>query len=350
MRREPFLSITNQVADRLRAEILRGRWTDTLPGKHQLAAELGVNNKTVESAIRQLEADELLIPQGAGRRRRINPEGGRSSRALRVAILTLDLVADRKIDYLVDLHHSLSEAGHTAFYARRSLTELRFDLVKIEQLVEQTKADAWVIVAGSREVLECQRQGLRLPGFGPDKVPACVEATRKLLELGHHRIVLLCRRIRRLPTPGLSERAFLAELQAGGVRVGDYNLPDWEESDCGFQKCLDALFRVTPPTALIIDEIPYFVAALQFMAFKGIRVPSDVSLICTDDDPAFDYCEPRIACMRWDPRPLVRRVLQWADNVSRGKQDLRQTVTPSTFVFGGTVANVPGKIVNPPDQ
>ena len=89
-----------------------------------------------------------------------------------------------------------------------------------------------------------------------------------------HRIVLLCRRVRRLPAPGLSERAFLAELEAGGIHPGEYNLPDWEENNAGFQKCLDALFRLTPPTALIVDETPYFVAALQFLTRRGIRVPA----------------------------------------------------------------------------
>jgi DNA-binding LacI/PurR family transcriptional regulator len=162
-----------------------------------------------------------------------------------------------------------------------------------------------------------------------------------LIDLGHHRIVLLCRRIRRLPAPGLSERAFLAELQAGGIRPGEYNLPDWEESNAGFQRCLEALFRITPPTAMIVDEVHYFVATLQFLQRTGLRVPGDVSLICTDDDPAFAACEPPISCITWDTRPLVRRVSNWASNVSRGKTDIRQTQTPATFIPGGTIARPP---------
>jgi DNA-binding transcriptional regulator YhcF (GntR family) len=346
-----FLTITDQVAEHLRAEILRGRWSGMLPGKHELAAELGLNNKTIEAALWQLEKDGLLIPQGTGRRRRINPKGGKSSRALRVAILALDLKADRKLDYMVDLHHSLSEAGHTVHYAARSLTDIRFDLKPLGRLVEETKTDAWLVLAGSREVLQWfagrpepafalfgQREGLRIAGFGPNKAPACADATRRLIELGHRRIVLLCRRIRRFPSPGLSERAFLDELSTAGIRTGDYNLPDWEEYNGGFQKCLNALFRVTPPTALIVDEAPWFVAALQCLAGHGIRVPYDVSLICTDNDAAFAGCAPPIACITWDTRPLVRRVVNWASNISRGKTDLRQTTTPATFIPGGSIA------------
>lgn len=61
-----FLSITEQVAVHLRGELLRGRWSGVMPGKHHLAEELGVNNKTVESALRQLEAEGLLVAQGGG--------------------------------------------------------------------------------------------------------------------------------------------------------------------------------------------------------------------------------------------------------------------------------------------
>ena len=218
--RAPFLSITDQAAEHLRAEILRGRWTGTLPGRHQLAAELSLNSKTVEAALRQLEADGLLVPQGAGRRRRINPKGGSATRALRIAILPFDLEADRKVDYMVDLHHSLLEAGHAVFYTPRSLTELHFDLGKIARLVEGTRADAWVVLAGSREVPQWfaarpepafaifgQREGLPIASFGPDKAPACAAATRRFIELGHQRIVLLCRRARRVPVPSLHRRA-----------------------------------------------------------------------------------------------------------------------------------------------
>lgn len=349
----PFLSITDQVANHLRAEILRGRWSDTLPGKHELAADLGVNNKTVEAALRLLEKDGLLILQGAGRRRLINSAGGKSSRALRVAVLAHDRDADRKLDYMVELQHALTDAGHAVFYASKSLAQLRFEVPRVARLVEQTKADAWVILAGSREILQWfadrplpafslfgQRQGLRLPSIGPNKSPALAEATRRLIELGHRRIVLLSRNVRHLQTAP-TERRFIEEMNAGGITPSDFHLPDWEESNAGFQQCLDALFRVTPPTALIVDEAAYFIAALQFLARRGLHVPGAVSVVSTDDDPAFDCCEPPISCIRWDTGPLVRRIVQWVAHISRGKTDLRQTLIPATFVTGSTIGTAP---------
>lgn len=346
-----FSTITDQVAGHLRSEILKGRWTGCIPGKHQLAADLGVNNKTVEAALRQLEKAGVLIAQGAGRKRLINPRLRIKSRALRVAIFLNEGVQDQKTEWHIELVHALTDAGHTVTFASKTLSDVRFDPASVREIVRQTKADAWIIYAGSREVLEWfagqpvpafalfgHRIGLRIPGVSPDKPPAVAQATRHLVELGHRRVVLLVRSIRRLPQPGLSETVFLDTLRTHGCRVGDYNLPDWQDTNEGFQQCLAQLFRVTPPTALIVDEAPYFVAAMQFLLSRGIRVPEDVSLVCTDSDPAFAHCSPPVTCITWDIRPVVRRIIQWVSNVSRGKPDFRQTLTPASLLKGGTVA------------
>jgi DNA-binding FadR family transcriptional regulator len=110
-----FISITDQVAGYLRSEILRGCWSGTLPGKHLLAAALGVNNKTIEAAMRQLEQSGLLLPQGAGRCRLINlPSGHRTpARTLRIALLVNDKSVDERDKFYLDYRHALEEAGHT---------------------------------------------------------------------------------------------------------------------------------------------------------------------------------------------------------------------------------------------
>jgi len=350
MKTPAFLSIADQAAGHLRAEILRGRWSGVIPGKHQLAAELGLNNKTVETALRQLEQTGILLPQGAGRRRLINPEGAKIPRALRVVLFLNEAVEDRKSEIYIELHHALSDAGHTVVHAEKSLTEIGFEVNRTARIAKQTGADAWIIFAGSRAVLEWfaaqpvpsfalfgHRIGIRIPAVSPDKPPVIAGATRHLMQLGHSRIVLLCRKIRRLPVPGLSEAVFLDTLRAGHCSVSGYNLPDWQETNEGFQACLAALFKVTPPTALIVDEAPYFIAAMQFLLSRGIRVPHEVSLICTDDDPSFAHCAPPVACITWDRRPVVRRVLNWVSSVSRGTPDFRQTLTPAQFAPGGTI-------------
>lgn len=50
-----FCSVTDQVAAVLLDGIRQGRWGDAMPGRLALARELGVNHKTVETALKGLE-------------------------------------------------------------------------------------------------------------------------------------------------------------------------------------------------------------------------------------------------------------------------------------------------------
>ena len=344
-----FRSVTAQVADHIRTILMQGRWSGMLPGRNQLADDLGVNRKTVEAALRQLENEGILINQGPGRRRRIELPAKAAAPSLRVAILLSEKV-DRSLEYIVDLRHQLREAGHSAFHPAQTLYELGMAPAHVAGLVARTPAEAWVVMAGSRDVLEWfaarpvpafalfgPMRGLRIAGAAPDKAPAFSDATRALLDLGHRRIALLVRPRRRLPSAGPPEQAFLDELTSRGIQPTRYHLPDWDESTAGFHAMLDAMFRVTPPSALIVDEAPLFVAVMQFCLGRRIRVPADLSLVCTDADPAFAWCQPSVAHIAWDSHPAIRRVVKWADNISRGKDDVRQTFAAADFVQGGTI-------------
>jgi DNA-binding LacI/PurR family transcriptional regulator len=347
-----ILSAVEQVASYLREELKRGQWSGHLPGVDRLAPELGVSRKTLEAALRQLEGEGVIAKNGPRRRRSIEPQGGPLSPALRVSIL-LSEAADRQLDYVVDLQHELARIGHKTSVAPITMAECGMDARRIARVVEKDPADAWVVAGGPRDLLRwfherglpvCalfgRRRGLPIAGVGPNKPPAYALATRKLIALGHRRIVLIARRMRRLPEPGSSERAFLNELAAHGIPRGPYHLPDWEESLEGFHAGLEALFQVTPPTALIIQEAVLFTAARQFLANRGLRVPEDVSVVCTDADPTFAWCRPSVAHIRWDSRPVVRRIVRWAANLSSGKPDVRQVLTAAEFVPGGTIGPV----------
>lgn len=344
------LSAAEQVAAHLRRELRRGAWGGRIPGGNQLAGILSVGRNTVEAALQLLEDEGVLMAQGAGKRRVVVlPEIAKPARVLRIAILP-NAAADLGSDYLIALRHQLAQAGHVAFFTEKSLHELGMDLNRVARMVKQTQADAWVVLSGSPEVLEWfvgqgiaafalfgRRRDLVIAGAGPDKTLAFREVVRKLVALGHRRIVLLAMKARRLPEPGLPERAFLDELGAHGIPTGPYNLPDWEENPECLQNQLDSLFQVTPPTAFLIDEAYLFHAVKHHLAEKDIRIPGDVSLICTDPDRTFEWCRPSIAHIYWDSRLVVRRILKWAEHVAHGRRDVRQVLTPAKFVEGGTM-------------
>jgi DNA-binding LacI/PurR family transcriptional regulator/DNA-binding transcriptional regulator YhcF (GntR family) len=348
-----FLSHAQQLAAHLRSEILRGKWIGSMPGILRLEGELGVNRNTIDAALKLLEKEEMLKGQGAGRKRRIVLPENHSTPALRVAIL-LHEPRQESEGYMNELYHLLSEAGHTPSVAPQCLTAVRMDVNRIARMVKQISTDAWVVGAGSREILAwfAEQEPPTFSLFGrhadfpiaavaPDKVPAYATATRRLIALGHRRISFLCHRAQRLPRPAKNQRAILDQLKASGIKTNDFHLPDWKPTSKGFTAQLDAMFHHTPPTALILDEPYLYSAALHFLAERGLRVPHDVSLICADPDRSFIWSEPSVAHIRWDHRPVVRRVVHWVNNVALGKDDRRKSFTKAEFVEGGTIGPAP---------
>jgi DNA-binding LacI/PurR family transcriptional regulator len=274
---------------------------------------------------------------------------------LRVAILLYEQ-SDAARGYMVELRHALSQAGHPAHFCSKTLLDVKMNLSRLKRVVAQERADAWVIFAGSREILEWfaaqpvpafayagRRRNVNIAGAGPDKLTAQKTLIDKLVALGHRRIVMMVREERRKPEPALFERTFLERLEAHGISTGSYNMPDWNENPEGLGECLDQCFRLTPPTAIFVEEMSIFVGAQQHLAQRGILAPRHVSLVCGDPDPAFDWCRPTVAHIYWDSRVLIRRILAWSHQVALGKNRRRQYSIKTRFVDGGTIGPAPRK-------
>jgi DNA-binding LacI/PurR family transcriptional regulator len=346
---------TDQICDLLRAGMLSGRWRGYLPGRARLAAELACSEWMVEEAMRRLAGEQMLVSEGAGRRRRIVlPKGGLRKLDLRVRILLYDR-DDLSSIHNVALLDRLHQAGFSANHAVKTLADLGMDARRVAQFVQKTEADAWIVSAGSREVLEWfsaqqvpaialfgRFTGLPIACASPRVAPAMVISLRRLAALGHRRIVMLAPTERRKPFPALFERLFFEELEALGLPTGPYNLPDWDHNAGGLRSCLDSLFQHTPPTAIICQETRIFVAAQQHLARRGIHAPENVSLISSDWDPLFSWCKPAIAHYRWDYEPIVRQVVRWVQNVARGTNNRRQVLFEGEFVEGGTIGKAAG--------
>ena len=350
------LSPAEQVARHLEVELLRGTWKGNMPGAPILSRELGIDPKTVDAALFLLQGRGLLVPQGVGRRRLIQlpkrvVEG--TILPLRVGIMLSDASA-RRVDYFGELQHGLVEAGHNAWFSRKSLWEIGDDLPRLRKWVMAEEADAWVVVGGGQKVLQWfseQRvpafaffgryNGIPIAGTRPDKRPAYDAVIDQLVALGHRRIALLARSVRRLPSPGRVEVAFLQRLESHGISTSSFNLPDWEDDMAGFHEMLDKLFRLTPPTALVIQEAFLYTATHHFLAQRRLRVPNDVSLVCTDADSSFAWCDPPVSHIAWDSAPVVRRVVKWVTKIAHGNVDYDQRYTKAEFVEGGTIGPAP---------
>ena len=346
-----LLSSAEQVAEHLRGQLMDRVWSGMMPGAGKLARDLGVGPNTVEAALGFLEKDGLLVSQGRRRGRRISLPGDWTPARLRVAIL-IYAPTDRHWQPIVELKHRLEEAGHTPVITDRTSTDLGMDVEKTARYVNRIEADAWVVVAGSREMLQWfaaqpapafalfgRHHTVAIAAGGVSTLTAYRDTARVLAARGHSRIVLICREPRRKPNPGLPERTFLEALANEGIPIGEYNLPDWEDNKESLHQRLDALFQVTPPTALVVDQTILFFAVQQFLLERGIRVPRDVSMVSADPSDDFEWCRPSVAHFDLEITPLVRRVVSWADHVGHGQEDLRKIEIEARFVDGGTIGS-----------
>ncbi len=351
---KPFkvLSAPEQVAEHLRNELLQRRWQGTMPGEDRLIAELGIGRHTVKAALRQLEEEGLLEGRGPGHPRRIVlSEDSPKPDMFRIRILCYER-GDQGLSESTELIARLQQDGFTARFAQKSLMDLKMDVSRVARYVASTPADAWIVWSASREVLDWfsrrpepafalygVKSGLSIASSAVRKDPALV--IRRLVELGHHSIVMLAREERLQPKPAFYEQTFLDALESHGIATSSYHLPVWGNTPAEFHQCLDSIFRYTPPTALLLGEAMLFNAGRDHLAQRGITAPRDVSLICDDPDISFSWCDPEVAHFSWDFAPIERRILRWANHVARGREDRHQSVVKSEFVEGGMIGPVP---------
>ena len=347
-------TVTEQVASHLREEIQTGRWKEEMPGRRQLAEELGSSPCSIQRALEILEREGLLIPQGGGKKRKIALKPHQlEARVTRVGILLFD-PPNAKQAFVVDLKHQLIESGHKVRVLPQTLTDLRMDVTRVAQQVRKYEVDAWIVIAAPHSVLEwfaeqpvpvfafCgYHHELAIAATSKNSRAATQTAVERLISLGHRRIVFLIRaHLKNPPCPAL--QVFMKVLEAHNIPIGRYNMPDWEENAIGLQRCLNSLFATTPPTAFIIDEPELFLAAQQHLASAGLLAPSDVSLICTDPSRSFEWSNPSVAHNSWDLEVMVRRAVRWVNNISHGKSDRRKTTVKAVYIDGGTVGPAPG--------
>ncbi|MBT8037452.1 MAG: substrate-binding domain-containing protein [Verrucomicrobiae bacterium] len=346
-------SPAEQASQHLRQEILAGSWSEYLPGEAALAAELGVGRDTISGAVKILAKQGLVISQGAGKRRRVKAPSKKPAPSWQVEILCFEST-DRHLDYILDVFYGLIARGHQVKFSPKSLQEMKMDPNRVARHVKRSNAGAWVVVAGSNEVLRWFSQhdipaialygrieSLKIAAVGVKITPVYRSIVKRLAKLGHERIVKLSRYETRFPNPSLIERALLEELHAQGLPVSDYNLPVWDGSFNDFHRCLDSLFQISPPTAVIFNQPDLFLAGQAHLSQRGVIAPRDVSLISMGELPVFAWHDPPISHAQFDTSPIVKTILGWMDKISIGQADTRQVSIPAVLIEGGTIGAAP---------
>lgn len=349
-------TLVEKTADWLRREIPAGRWGGRIPGIPTLARECGIAEGTARRAIRLLEKDGVLSYAGPGRRRQLAVTDGALAlpRQMRVMVLLRDSLAVEDEGFrwsLAAIQAELEARGHRFVLLAKSQADLKYDDARVMKFVENIEADLWVVVAGSRLLLEwfvarpvpvfaLGGGAVGIPGlavYGGDAGLARAEIIRRLCELGHRRIVYFLPHFVRAGAAKHIQR----ELAEFGITAGPFNLPDWDETPGDLQERLARMFRISPPTVIFATSPVWLAGILSFLAEKGLRVPQDVSLVCGNHADFLDWHRPAIVHFKHDDVRLMRRVVQWVDNRAHGRDDVRASVVPIKIVEGESIGPPP---------
>ncbi|MEO5713763.1 MAG: GntR family transcriptional regulator [Luteolibacter sp.] len=358
------LPIVDRVYQWLLEGIGDGRWGARLPSERNLASEVKVARMTLGKALRRLEAEGCLERAGSSGRRIIVTNASAMARAKtrpwRIGFLVPMAREDEMESWLIDrqiITRCIVELGHTPFVVHLALSNEAPRLGRLAKLMDSANADAWIVIGAPRVVVEwldghrrepvlaCGGPQLdlkRIATGGTQIRQALLELARELLVLGHRRIVFITPRIHRQPVLSPSFVDYQNVLREGGIQVGDYHLPDWEETPEGLGNLLESLFRLTPPTAIILFEDHYAAGVLGFLCRHQMTMPDDVSVGVIEDARSSAWLWPgkHLASLRRDDSDLIRNITRWIEDQTLGRHGERDYTANYKLVHGNTLGPV----------
>jgi LacI family transcriptional regulator len=152
--------------------------------------------------------------------------------------------------------------------------------------------------------------------------------TRHLIELGHRRIGLI---VGRRDTTSGRERlsGYIRALREAAIPLDNALIHAGHfEPETGATSCRELLDLPNPPSAIFVANHEATLGVLRVTAERNIAIPDDVSLLCYEDMPWFEWHRPAISIVDNGARDLanlaVDRLLQRMDAKGNGNDGARE--------------------------
>lgn len=295
----------DQVAEEMRNRIRIGVWADKIPGILRLAKDLGTTRLVIERALQiMVDAGELEY-RGAGRS--FVPVPGAFGKPVKGSLILCDMALEGHAGQAFEVLQAVEAVlpGPVTWLSLDSFKPVEESLARLRQ----TKQETVVVMHHHGAIADALVQdGRRVIGLGTASVPKLCpsvaisyeflvrEALRRAFAAGHQRVTLpLWRR-----KPEVIERVrgyVSAEFAAAGLRHSPaMDCPVLEDhSPEALHRLVRELFRFTPPTALVVHDLPEWLAVQTALASMRKVVPDDVSVLVLAHSREFDYVTPSLA-------------------------------------------------------
>lgn len=361
----PKQSLAEKVCEELRELIRSKRWLRTLPGIRVLCEEIQVSSQTMMLALRLLEQEGYLLPPDPGKPRAINqkmvsPVKPAGKKGLQPTILILtqyskgDLTqTDAQICNL--LKKSITAQGYTYRHVAFPLITRAMGAKRVSDVIEQNPADVYVVMSAHPQCSRALKRlgvpavyigGVEVKGATPricySLLQMCHVTLEHLVSRGHRKISLL------LPENlnSASKKASSAEkplepiFKSNNLPFTAYNCPRWGKTKAEFNAALEQLFKVTPPTALILGDVSQATRVVCFLMRHGLKFPDDVSLIVLDESRELNEYEPPISYIKGNIPAFAKSILNSVRKKLLSQPDDDLIVTPTKLEVTGSLREI----------
>jgi GntR family transcriptional regulator, arabinose operon transcriptional repressor len=334
----------------LRNRIVRGTYTDKLPGERTLAEELGADRKTVETAMAQLQL--LGLVKREGRRGTFVASAGEAPGTagmlsvrlifLRSRLYPLNLGSYGQFVYAFEKaareHRESLSVAYAADAGEAVTTALEYAGVAtcvgtcLCAFPLDTRQQVSLAAAASSCVwADWESEETILPTVSFDNYGGGVMLAEKILRLGHRRIAGFVVPAR-MVNQERRRKGFEETLERVGVRCISV---DWAEApESEIAAMLDSPER---PTAIVCRYLDNALRVMEIARKRGLRVPEDVSVA------TFTRAEATgpVSRVVFDMAEMGKRAFEMLvdEDVAR---KAKKAVVPVSYRDEGTLGPAPG--------
>lgn len=182
-----------------------------------------------------------------------------------------------------------------------------------------------------------------------DMRAVAAQAAQHLIDLGHRRLAHLAGPPL-VPTSVERQQGFLAAVAEAGLPAPMTFHGDFTEAG-GEGAALQLIESGSPATGLFVGTYRQAVGALHALHEAGVRVPDDVSLICSDETPAAPYLIPSLTTLDLPFADLGARAVDAVVGQIRNEEIHDVVLRPAEAVIHRGSTRPPaerGKVLLPP--
>ncbi|TCT08426.1 LacI family transcriptional regulator [Tepidamorphus gemmatus] len=173
-----------------------------------------------------------------------------------------------------------------------------------------------------------------------DHAGATFEATSRLLDLGHRRIVLLTGEPVLYPARARL-KGYLDAFAARGLKPEErlVRAQSFFATE-SLRQTSSLLAGDDPPTAIIAGGIDMLAGVLKAIRVRGLKVPDDISVVAAGDSELAELYAPAISVERWDQAEIGRTAAELLINrmVRRTSDPPQHVLLPAEFIQRGSIA------------